>query len=390
MLKKINAILRPDEIIALLFFSVAACVSWVYGYPLRYYILTDLIYHYLLVFPIFLIFLFHFHIKSPYLKLGWTILALGLVVFLVVTIIRVDVHFFFDDIALTAIWRLTIFLWSVALAMHLLKRPQGSGPLLSNLKKKALILSLLAFLRSWWPIFVVLFAYCTLKSIIPVINPRLYDEQFNTMDYFLFLKHSPTELALTWIPLSCIGFLSFGYKFYFLLKISALSSIYCVVRDRRIFHRLVIAFSLTYIFGLGIYLVVPAQGPIYYFPEAFQRIEAPMSETSTYLLQRTLWTVYEQVKQHTPMEFYELTTESGIRNGIAAFPSLHIAISCVLLYFLYRYHRVTFWLCFFPFWLMVLATIYFGWHYVVDNIAGFVLAALVLCITNRGANNNGP
>jgi hypothetical protein len=252
-----------------------------------------------------------------------------------------------------------------------------------DLNKKALILGVLSFLRNWWPIFVVLFAYCTLKSIIPVVNPRLYDEQFNTIDHFLFLKRYPTELALTWIPLSCIGFLSFGYTFYFLLKMFAFSSVYCAVSDKRVFHRMVFAFSLTLIIGMGIYFLFPAQGPIYYYPKQFERIQAPMSETRTYRIQRNLWTVYEQVKQHTPNEFYELTKESGIRNGVAAFPSLHIAISCVLLYFLYRYHRVTFWICFFPFWLMVIATIYFGWHYVVDNIAGFVLACLVLYFMNR-------
>jgi membrane-associated phospholipid phosphatase len=36
---------------------------------------------------------------------------------------------------------------------------------------------------------------------------------------------------------------------------------------------------------------------------------------------------------------------------------------------------------------MVLSTIYFGWHYVVDDIAGFVLAGFVLVSMNRLLNN---
>ncbi len=118
-------------------------------------------------------------------------------------------------------------------------------------------------------------------------------------------------------------------------------------------------------------------------PEQFEKIQIPMSETSTYKLQKDLWTVYEQVKKHTPQDFCELTKKSGIRNGVAAFPSLHIAISCVLLYFLFRYNRIIFWLCFFPFWVMVASTIYFGWHYVMDDIAGFVLAFIVLVFVNN-------
>ena len=141
---------------------------------------------------------------------------------------------------------------------------------------------------------------------------------------------------------------------------------------------MVIAFSATYILGLVLYFLFPAQGPIYYYPERFEMIQTQMEKTSNYQIQRKLWEVYEQVKQYPPQEFCELTKMSGIRNGIAAFPSLHIAISCVLLFFLFRYVRLIFWLCFFPFLTMVLATIYFGWHYVVDDIAGFVLACFVL------------
>jgi len=108
-----------------------------------------------------------------------------------------------------------------------------------------------------------------------------------------------------------------------------------------------------------------------------------MSQTTNYEIQRDLWTVYEQAKQYKPEEFSELTKKSGIRNGVAAFPSLHVAVSCVLLFFMFRYVRPVFWMCFFPFWVMVLATIYFGWHYVVDDIAGFVLAIWVFFLVDR-------
>ena len=112
-------------------------------------------------------------------------------------------------------------------------------------------------------------------------------------------------------------------------------------------------------------------------------IQSHIEKTSNYQFQIMLWTVYDQVKQYPPQKFCELTKLSGVRNGIAAFPSLHIAISCVLLFFLFRYVRLVFWLCFFPFLIMVIATIYFGWHYVVDDIAGFLLACFVLFFVDR-------
>jgi membrane-associated phospholipid phosphatase len=383
MLTKVTKALRSDEILSLLFFAVAACVSTVYGYPLRYYILTDIICSYLLVLPIFFVFLFYAHVKNPYLKFAWTTLALGPATCIFLVMIWHDLYGSCDIVSVIWILRTTLVFWGGAIIIYLLKRPKQSQPLFSDLKNRAFILNVFRFVRDWFPIFVILFAYITLKSIIPVVNARLYDHQFNAMDYFLFLKHYPTELSIQWIPVSWTGLLSFGYRFYFLLNIIAFSSIYCAVSDRRIFYRMVIAFSLTYILGLSLYFCFPAQGPIYHYPDQFEVIRSPMSETSTYEFQRSLWTVYEQVKQHTPKDFCELTKDSGVLSGIAAFPSLHIAVSCVLLYFLFRYHRVIFWLCFLPFWLMVVSTVYFGWHYVVDNIAGFILACVVLHLVKR-------
>ena len=36
---------------------------------------------------------------------------------------------------------------------------------------------------------------------------------------------------------------------------------------------------------------------------------------------------------------------------------------------------------------MVLSTIYFGWHYVVDDIAGFFLAVIIIALVNYLTKN---
>jgi hypothetical protein len=381
--RKTSQVLREDEILALSFLAVAVFVSAIYGYPFRYYILSDILYHYLIVAPIFFVYLFYTHISNPYLRFGWTALSLSPTVCLLL-IVSSDVFYgTWEHLPLTWILKSGIFLWCGALVMYILTRPGKSKPLFSDIDIASLVSNVVGFLRDWWPIFVVLFAYCMLKSIIPVVNSRLYDEAFSTLDYLLFLNHDPVDLTLKCVPVSWIRLLSFGYTSYILLKIFAFSAVYCFTRDGRAFHRMVFAFSFTLIIGMAVYFLFPAQGPIYYYPEKFRAIEEPMSKTTTYHLQRDLWTAYEQVKQHTPEEFYELTRASGVRIGLAAFPSLHIAISCVLLYFLFIYHRFTFWLFLFPSFLMAIATIYFGWHYAVDNIAGFLLAGLVIIVVHR-------
>jgi hypothetical protein len=385
--RKINQVIRNDEKLALAFFLVAAVVSGVYGYTLRFYILADIIYTYFLLFPIFLVFLFYSYIKNPYLKFGWTVLAIAPSAFIILAVISQDIPLLYEKVRLEWVLFGGILLWACALIIYLFKRTKQNNPYFSAIRIKTLPLKIITFIRDWIPIFIVLFSYCTLKSIIPVVNPFLFDEQFNMIDYYLFFKHSPTALIINWIPISYMGLLSFGYKSFFLIKIFAFSSIYCTLKDKRVFYRMVIAFSLTYFIGLGLYYIFPSQGPIYYQPKKFEAILTPMSETSNYQIQKDLWKNYEHVKKHTPEKFCELTKASGIRNGIAAFPSLHIAVSCVLLYFLFRYSRAIFWLCFLPFWVMVLSTIYFGWHYVVDDIAGFFLAGIVIVFVNHLTNN---
>ena len=382
-------ILRSTEILSISFFIVASIVSFTYGYSLRFYIFTDLMKYWLMLFPIFLAFLFYSKINNNYLKFGWTILSSGLALFIILSVASIDMYFL-REINLRWLIYAPVILWACSLEIYLFKRSKKTNTFFSIRKLKTLFLNIIRFIRDWLPIFIVLFSYCMLKSIIPIVNHNLYDKQINIMDYYLFFKHSPTELLIKWIPVFFVGYLSFGYKFYFLLKIFAFSSIYCIVNDKEVFKRMVIAFSTTYILGLILYFLFPAQGPIYYYPEKFRSIESHIEKTSNFQLQRSLWTAYEKVKQYPPQEFCKLAKKSGVKNGIAAFPSLHIAISCVLLFFLFRYVRIVFWLCFFPFLIMVLSTIYFGWHYVVDDIAGFLLAYSVFFFVDRLADDNNP
>ena len=65
---------------------------------------------------------------------------------------------------------------------------------------------------------------------------------------------------------------------------------------------------------------------------------------------------------------------------IAAFPSLHVAIAmtaCLMAHLLGlpRFVRVAAWVFL---GLTEISTIYFGWHYVVDDLAGLLLGALAV------------
>ena len=65
-------------------------------------------------------------------------------------------------------------------------------------------------------------------------------------------------------------------------------------------------------------------------------------------------------------------------NGVDAFPSIHVAVSLYLLAFDRMYYRRRFWRLLVPCVALWISTIYLRYHYAVDVIAGFAIAAIGL------------
>jgi membrane-associated phospholipid phosphatase len=70
-------------------------------------------------------------------------------------------------------------------------------------------------------------------------------------------------------------------------------------------------------------------------------------------------------------------------NGVDAFPSIHVAISLYLLVFDRWYYRRRFWRMLVPCLALWVSTIYLRYHYCLDVIAGFAIAAIGLWVAAR-------
>ena len=70
-------------------------------------------------------------------------------------------------------------------------------------------------------------------------------------------------------------------------------------------------------------------------------------------------------------------------NGVDVFPSLHCAVSCFLLFFDRRHRPWRYRLYLLPCIGLWFSTIYLRYHYLVDVICGFALAAFALWLANR-------
>ena len=131
----------------------------------------------------------------------------------------------------------------------------------------------------------------------------------------------------------------------------------------------VTAQSINWVLGAASYFVLPSLGPIYVEPSAFAAL--PASEVTR--LQDMLLDQRIAFLQHPA---------SATPQSIAAFASLHISMSFTAagaahLLGLPRRLRIGLWIWFGT---TLVATVYLGWHYVIDDIAGLFMGAAALAL----------
>ncbi len=229
--------------------------------------------------------------------------------------------------------------------------------------------------------YVTYLAYRNLKSILPLLRPgELFDRQLAEVDRGLFGGHDPATLLHTLLGTGIAAeVLSVVYyAFFFFVPISlALALVFSPSSQGGIFYAL--ALSINWALGAASYYLLPALGPVYAASAGFA--DLPATETSH--LQAVL------IRQR--LGFLIDPAAAGAHQGIAAFSSLHTAIIFTAavaahMWGLGRRLRIGLWvLC----GLTVVATVYLGWHYVVDDLAGAIIGTVALVLA-RGLTGFQP
>ena len=75
--------------------------------------------------------------------------------------------------------------------------------------------------------------------------------------------------------------------------------------------------------------------------------------------------------------------EANLTAGVAAMPSLHVALACVVTYYAFRARSALLPLILFLAGWIFLESVASRWHYLVDLPPGMALAALVITVTDR-------
>jgi hypothetical protein len=214
-------------------------------------------------------------------------------------------------------------------------------------------------------------AYRNLKAIVPLVRPgELFDDQLDAFDRAIFSGNDPAALLHSLLGTGVVTHvLSTAYVAFivFLPLTIGVSLVFSRNLEAGLFYTT--AQSINWVLGAASYFLLPSLGPIYADPAAFSGL--PTSEV----------THLQDALMDQRIAFLHDPT-SATPQAIAAFASLHISMSfsaavAAHLLGLGRRLKVALWVWF---GVTMLGTIYLGWHYVADNVAGIVMGAMALVL----------
>ncbi|MGH3358857.1 MAG: phosphatase PAP2 family protein [Nocardioidaceae bacterium] len=213
--------------------------------------------------------------------------------------------------------------------------------------------------------------YHNLKSW--VVFQDVQDDRLLRLDAWMLGGHSPAALLHDLLGQQVAAHVLAGVyeAFSYLVTVSFVA---CVVFSRQIRNGYVFLTSAiwTWILGAGAYYLIPSLGPFASAPEEF----AGLSRTFIDSRQANLLADRAHLLQHP---------EAGDAfASIGAFASLHVGFTFMILLMMryYGFRRATQAMTVFLIGTIV-ATLYFGYHFIIDDIAGLLLGYLAVVLGRR-------
>ncbi len=209
-------------------------------------------------------------------------------------------------------------------------------------------------------------AYRNFKGFLPFLTEERHDTALLELDRDLFFGNDPATVMHDLLGTGFANqFLSAVYVVY--LAFVPMSLAAALVWFGEVRHGLwyASALCLNWILGAMSYYVMPSLGPAFVAPKLF----ADLPETASSQLQHGLWS-----ERLTALLGGSETASNAVQS-IAAFASLHtsVVLTAALIATLLKAHRVLLWTLWTYLVLVMVATIYLGWHYLIDVPAGILI-----------------
>lgn len=215
--------------------------------------------------------------------------------------------------------------------------------------------------------YVVYVSYRNLKSFLPfIMGETKYDRELHLVDTALFFGSEPANVLHTVFGTTFSAhFLSTIYLWFLPLVPLALTAWLIWSRNISFGYWFATSQCLAWSLGTASYYALPTLGPGFRYPWLY----ADLAHTPTSELMEALFYARQGVMR---------TGVEGAVQSVAGFASLHVAIT-LLVALMVQYtlrSRILHWIFWANFVITIVATLYFGWHYVADDIAGILIALI--------------
>jgi hypothetical protein len=231
-------------------------------------------------------------------------------------------------------------------------------------------------LGAWYLTYV---AFRNLKSFVPFVNRHLWDTTLDRIDRAIFFGNDPAVLLHQWLGEGAAAhFFSFVYIAWIGFVPASLVIALVWSRNGRAGSWYVTAVAVDWVLGATTYFLVPSLGPAYARPGNFSGLaHTPNSDI-----------IQELMDARHQVLVNPFTTDQV--QTIAAFASLHVGITVTMLVMaeLLRLHVALRWFLRIFLVITVVTTVYLGWHYFVDTVAGAALGYAGVAIAAWGTGNS--
>lgn len=216
--------------------------------------------------------------------------------------------------------------------------------------------------------YVIYVCYRNLKSFLPLVSDRMYDRELHLLDRALFFGNEPGPVLHDLLGTTVVAHFLSAFYLLFIPMVAILVTVW-LVWARNISHGwwFVTAQGFAWTLGTLSYYALPTLGPglEYYW------LYDDLAHTGTTDLMNAL------VNARQNFRFGD-----GQAQTVAGFASLHTGISllwALMVQFTVqsRLLKIVFWV---NFGVTVVATLYFGWHYVADDLAGIMIALVAFYV----------
>lgn len=212
--------------------------------------------------------------------------------------------------------------------------------------------------------YVVYVSYRNLKSFLPFVREVKYDRELHYLDRALLFGHDPAHVLHGILGEGFMAWpLSYVYLWFLPLVPLAVTAWLVWSRNLSYGYWFVTSQCVAWSLGTASYYALPTLGPGLEYTWIYEGLPntptSQLMESLAYGRNKVYWGVVQDAVQ-----------------SVAGFASLHVAITMLVALMVQytvrlRWLQIAFWV---NFGVTVVATLYFGWHYIADDVAGVMIA----------------